>query len=188
MPSRMQVYFIDSEDYFNHVGKTKETETSKHDNDERTIFFTRGVLETVKRLRWDPKLIQCAGWITALVPLYVRNKMAGDPSFREAKVIYALLDDEFEGTLDARFVEKILGDGFHDEILSEMGNGPVDYKTLSKFAINQADAVIQIQQNTDAELVEYAVASGKPFLSFPGDDNLHTAIAEFYGTLMDSGK
>lgn len=186
MPSRMQVYFIDSEDYFNHNSKTKETVTSHHDNDERTIFFTRGVLETVKRLRWDPRLIQCAGWITALVPLYVRNRMSEDPSFRNVKIVYTLLDDEFEGTLDPRFLEKILGDGFQEEILEALGNNPVDYKTLSKFAIATADAVIQARAEADQELVEFARLSGKPFLSFPGEENLKTAFTDFCAKLLES--
>lgn len=185
LPSRMQVYFIDSEDYFHRSSKTKETEAFFEDNDERTIFFTRGVLETVKRLRWEPKLIQCTGWITALVSLYVRNKMADDPSFRNVKIIYTLLDDGFEGTLNERFVEKILADGFESELIELLGKEPVDYKTLSKFAIATADAIIQARENTDNELLEFAIGTGKPFLSFPGRENLAQASAEFYEGLLE---
>lgn len=186
MPSRMQVYFIDSEDYFHRSSKTKETEAFFDDNDERTIFFTRGVLETVKRLRWEPRLILCTGWITALVSLYVRNRMNDDPSFRNVKIIYNLLDDNFEGTLNERFVEKILADGFEEELLELLASGPVDYRTLSKFAIASADAVIQARENADDELVAFAIQSGKPFLSFPGAENLAQASADFYEGLLDS--
>lgn len=184
MPSRMQVYFIDSEDYFHRNTKTKETESSKEDNDERTIFFTRGVLETVKRLRWEPRLIQCSGWITALVSLYVRNKMADDPSFRNVKIVYTLLDDPFAGYFDKRFVEKLLAEGFEQELLELLGE-ETDYRTLSKFAIASADAVVQARAEADGDLVEFAAKSGKPFLPFPGEENLTQAIAEFYARLIE---
>lgn len=186
MPSRMQVYFIDSEDYFHHSSKSKETETFKDDNDERTIFFTRGVLETVKRLRWEPRIIQCTGWITSLVALYVRNKMAEDPSFRNVKIVYILVNDKFEGTLHERFVEKLLADGFNNEQLSMLGNEPVDYNTLTKFAVANADAIVQAQDETDSELVAFARESGKPFLEFPGDDKLADATADFFASLLQS--
>lgn len=184
MPSRMQVYFIDSEDYFHRSSKAKETEAFFDDNDERTIFFTRGVLETVKRLRWEPKLIQCTGWITALVSLYVRNKMADDPSFRNVKIIYTLLDDSFDGNLHERFVEKLMGDGFEKEFVDMLGDRPVDYKTLSKFGMSTADAIIQAQENTDEDLIHFAIETGKPFLSYPGEENITQAIADFCEGLL----
>lgn len=186
LPSRMQVYFIDSEDYFHRSSKGKETETSTHDNDERTIFFTRGVLETVKRLRWEPSIVQCSGWITALVSLYVRHKMAEDPGFRNLKIVYTLLNDPFEGTFDSRFVEKLTADDFASELLADLQGSDVDYTTLSKFAISNADAIIQADADASEELVAFAANSGKTFIPFPGDDDLIEACRTLYESLLES--
>lgn len=186
MPSRMQVYFIDSEDYFHRSSKGKETEVSPDDNDERTIFFTRGVLETVKRLRWEPALVQCSGWITALVSLYIQHKMSDDPSFRNVKTVYALMNDKFDGVFDQRFVEKLTQDGIPIEALEHIHPDGADYYSLSRLAISSADAIVQAEEEADDQLIDFAVASGKPFLSFPGEDNLIEACAEFYDALINS--
>lgn len=183
LPSRMQVYFIDGEDYFHRGLKSKETENSKEDNDERMIFFTRGVLETVRRLRWKPTIVQCSGWLTALVALYIRNKMADDPSFRNVKIIYTLLDDRFEGTLDLRFVEKLIADGFEEDLLEGLSGKNVGYDELTRFAINNSDAVIQARENVDRDLLLFANESGKPFVTYPGEENLIQAHQDLYETL-----
>ena len=107
-PSRMQVYFIDNDDYFHFSpDKRLETVSSPEDNDERQMFFVRGVIETVKKLRWDPALIFCTGWISALAPLYLKRIYQDDPSFANAKIIYDLRPENFEDTLDPRFAEKL---------------------------------------------------------------------------------
>lgn len=99
-PARMQVYFIFNEDYFSHnITKQLETESSPEDNDERSMFFVRGVLETVKKLRWNPEVIHCIGWITALLPLYIKHYYNDDPAFSESKVVYSLFDNDFEQPL-----------------------------------------------------------------------------------------
>jgi starch synthase len=110
--ARMQVYFIDNEDYF-HRKNTVANENNEEydDNDERAIFFARGVMETVKKLRWSPDVIHCEGWITALVPLYVKKSYNDDPFFKHSKVVYSIFDDEFKKPLDEKFMDKILMDG-----------------------------------------------------------------------------
>lgn len=184
MPSRMQVYFIDSEDYFHKSSKEKETEAYSEDNDERTIFFTRGVLETVKRLRWEPTLVQCSGWITSLVALYIRNKMADDPSFRNVKIIYSLMNDAFEGTFDTNFVDKLLADGFTSELLSTLAGHDVDHRTLMQLAMETADAIMVAEPEVSDELKEMARNSGKPFLSLPEFDEFTEACDAFYSSLL----
>lgn len=183
-PSRMQVYFIDNDDYFlRQRAEDLEINTMPEENDERAIFFVRGVIETVRKLRWESGVIHCSGWITALAPLYIKNVYAEDPSFAGAKMVYSLFGNGFEGTLDPRFQEKLRMEGFTDEQLASLGSDPVDFNTLNKFAIDHSDAIVQATADVDPELIEYAKASGKPFLPFPGEENYKDAYFNFYTSL-----
>ncbi|HUN21010.1 MAG TPA: glycogen/starch synthase [Muribaculaceae bacterium] len=186
LPSRMQVYFIDNDDYFQRHGSNGlEIATRPHENDERAMFFVRGVVETVKKLRWEPAFIHCQGWISALTPLYLKRMYAEDPSFRSSKIVYSLLDDKFDGTLDSRMAEKLSMDGFSaDDLKSLAATDAPDYKALSKLAIDFADGIAQGAENVDPELLEYAKASGKPFLPLTeaGEDRA-AAFAGFYESL-----
>ena len=147
------------------------------------MFYARGVIETVKKLRWDSQVIQCMGWISALAPLYLRHKYADEPAFAQAKVVYTLRDDAFEGTLDSRFVEKLRGQGFSDEDLAVLGTADVDYATLTKIAIDNSDALVVTTENVDPAVLEYARQSGKPMLEYPGDDKMVSSLVEFYHQL-----
>lgn len=183
-PARMQVYFIDNDDYFQrHAVADLEIRRTPEDNDERVMFFVRGVVETVKKLRWDPAIVHCSGWITALAPIYLKRIYREDPSFRLAKVVYALFDDTFPGALDPRFAEKLLMDQFAEEDIKTILDGPVDWLALNKLAIDYADGIAQASENIDPRLREYAMASGKPFLDYPGADEYVDAYAEFYRSL-----
>lgn len=183
-PSRMQVYFIDNDDYFqHHAVKEIEIRQTPEDNDERIMFYVRGVIETVKKLRWEPAIIQNIGWATALAPIYIKNLYDSDPSFRSAKVVYSLVDDDFEGTLDLRFIEKLKLDGLTDDDLKEIAEGPVDCLALNKLAIRHADGVVQLMENVDPQLIEYAKSIGKPFLPYSGDENNAQYYLDFYNSL-----
>ena len=183
-PSRMQVYFIDNDDYFlRHTTQGLETDLSPQDNDERIIFFVQGVVETVKKLRWEPSVIHCTGWVTALTPLFLKRVYADDPSFAGTRIVYSLYDKNFEGTLDARMVEKLRMDGFSDDDLKSLLGGDVDYKKLNKIAIDYADAIVQSSPDIDPELIEYAKNSGKPFLPYPGTENYAKAYLDCYLSL-----
>ncbi len=185
-PARMQIYFIDNDDYFtHHTSEEKDLEivSSPEDNDERIMFYVRGVVETVKKLRWEPAIVHCTGWISALAPMYLKRVYHEDPSFRSAKVVYAIYDEKFEGTLDSRMQEKLKMDGFSDEDIKTIANAPVDYIALNKLAIDYADAIVQASAEISPELAEYAKASGKPFMAFPGEENYVDAYADFYASL-----
>lgn len=183
-PARIQVYFIDNEDFFQrHMIKDLETRLSPAENDERILFYVRGVIETVKKLRWEPGIVHCSGWISAMAPLYLKKVYNDDPSFRSAKVVYSLFEESFEGTLDDRFVEKLKLEGFTDEDLKGLGSSPVDFETLCKFAIDYADAITQASPNVSPKLFDYAKASGKPFLEFPGEEGYIDAYNDFYNSL-----
>lgn len=186
LPSRMQVYFIDNDDYFQPLPeKGLETELLAADNDERIMFFTMGVIETVKKLRWQPAVIQCNGWVSSLVPLYLRRKYADDPTFRNSKIVYALYPESFDGALDARFAEKLQMSEFSQDDLSSIGDDPVDFVKLNELAMDYADAVIQVTGEVSPALVEYAKSTGKPFLEYDESADRSKQYMEFYRTLME---
>ena len=184
-PARMQVYFIDNEDYFlrGQTAKDLETRLSPEDNDERIMFYVRGVAETVKKLRWDPTLVHCSGWVSALAPIYLKKIYMEDPAFQNAKVVYSLFDDRFEGTLDERMMEKLKLEGFSDKDLASIAGNPVDWKALNKLAIDYSDGIIQASPEIDPELKEYIEKSGKKFLPYPGEEGYVNKYAEFYAQL-----
>lgn len=170
LPSRMQVYFIDNDDYFHRQGSEIEIYTEPQDNDERIMFFARGVIETVKKLRWAPAIVQCSGWATSLAPVYIRRLYSDDPTLRESRIIYAICNDNVPAPLDPKMVEKLRMDGFSDDDIRHLieAQDCIDAVALGKLAIDYSDAVIESMPGAAPELVEYAKASGKPFLAYPG--------------------
>ncbi len=185
-PSRMQVYFIDSDDYFlRHTSKGLETEVDPSENDERLMFYARGVIETAKKLRWTPDIIHCAGWISSLIPLYLHKTYSNDPTVRDAKVIYSIFDSKMPEGLGERALEKLKMDAFTDKDLKAFkGLDSIDTAALHRIAIDYADAIVQASENIDPEILEYAKASGKPFLTYqPDDETMAAKYLEFYKTL-----
>lgn len=184
-PSRMQVYFIDNDDYFFRAGaKQLETEASPADNDERMMFFVRGVIETIRKLRWDPAIIQCTGWMTALVPLYIKRLYEDDLSLTKTKLIYALRPEKFEGTLDKEFINKLKQLDLKEEDLNLITSNPVDWITLNKLAIDYADAIVESTGDIPQELTDYASKSGKPFLKYSGEEIQLEDYDTFYRSLI----
>lgn len=186
-PSRLQVYFIDNDDYFFHhtPGQELETITDAEHNDERSIFFVRGVIETVKKLRWDPNIVHCTGWVTGLVPLYIKAAYADDPTFSTSKVVYSLYNQPFEGDMDARFADKLKQQGFSDDDIKLVtdADGHFDYIALNKLAMDYSDAIVDSTPGTPAELIDYAKASGKPFLPYEKASEGPAEYFEFYKSL-----
>ncbi|MCM1036397.1 MAG: glycogen/starch synthase [Bacteroides sp.] len=183
-PSRMQVYFIDNDDYFlRHAADGLETETLFDENDERSIFFVRGVLETVRKLRWIPSLIHCTGWISALAPLFLKKVYSYDPSFADVKVVYSLFDQTFDGTMNEAMASKILSDEIAAGDIPHLA-GAAGLTELQKTAIDYADAICISSPGIPDELIEYARASGKPLLEYTGDEEgFAAAYKEFYLSL-----
>lgn len=138
---RMQVYFIDSEDYFkNRLVKFDKNNKLYKDNDERSIFFAKGVIETIKKLNWAPDLIHVHGWIASLLPLYLKNFYKDDPMFESTKVIVSLYDNQIKGKLDKKVVDKLKFDEIQDKNLSILDDPT--YENLYKISLALADGVI----------------------------------------------
>lgn len=186
-PARMQVYFIDNEDYFHRKAMIRDKKGKFfEDNDERTVFFGRGVLETVKKLGWAPDIITCSGWMSSLVPLYVKKAFKDNPLFSEAKVVCTLFNDEFPEKLSDKLTKKISLQGITKTDLKPYQNR--DYLSLMKGAIDHSDAIIQGSETINPELLEYARKSGKPFLDYPGAEKGEFVgpINEFYDKILES--
>lgn len=185
-PSRMQVYFIDNDDYFERAGaKELEINSSPDDNDERAIFFVRGTIETVKKLRWIPSVVHCSGWITALAPLYMRRMYQDDPTLKDSKIVYSIFNSTPVQDINPKIVDKLRMDGFSDDDLKALidADGKIDQIALGKLAIDFSDGVAAATADAPAELIEYAKASGKPFLEYPGAENYVEAHRQFYLSL-----
>ena len=114
--ARMQIYFIDNEDYFQrkHVFCDASNNFFK-DNDERAIFFARGVLETVKKLGWAPDIVHCHGWMSSLLPIYLKRAFVDNPLFSDTKVVYSIYDDDFAAPFNNNFAGKISLPGIKEE-------------------------------------------------------------------------
>ena len=180
--TRMQVYFIDNDDYFlNRMEAADENGNEYEDNDERAIFYARGVLETVKKLRWRPDVIHCHGWMSALAPLYLKKAYREEPSFRDSKVVYSLYEEGFRQPLSDSFASKVLVKGVNKKDLADVKN-PVDFVELNKLAIDYVDGIVQQSEHVDERLLEYVRQSGKPFLPYSAD-HFADACNNFYDLL-----
>jgi len=170
--ARIQVYFIDNEDLFQHRRGLKDAFGVEYsDNDVRTIFFCRGVLETVEKLRWAPGIIQCSGWMSALVPLYVKRAFGTTPFFAESKVIVALDDSEYVSPFGSHFADKLMIDGIIGNDVRSIAGLPVGYEELMHIAIDYADAVICTTLQCNTRLVNYAQNRGKNVRNMAGADS-----------------
>lgn len=181
--ARMQIYFIDNEDFFHRKFTIRDKANKFYtDNDERSIFFSRGVLETVKKLGWGPDIVHCHGWISALVPLYVKRAYKDNPLFSDSKVIYSVYNDDFSEGFRKDFDKKIKLPGITAKDLKYYKDA--NYVSLTKAAIEYADAVIMGSETISPELEAYINTLNKPVLPFQPADNYIDAYNEFYDSLL----
>ncbi len=186
--ARMQVYFIDNDDYFQHkLQEVDENGQEYEDNDSRAIFYARGVIETVKKLRWSPDIIHCHGWMTALAPLYIKKVYKDEPSFRDSKIIFSVYENDFKNKFPQDFVSKLMLKEIADEDLASI-QGEVDYTALMKLAVDYSDGVIQNSENVDQEIMDYARGKNIPVLDFQSPDNYVDAFNDFYDKVWETEK
>ena len=182
--ARIQIYFIDNDDYFyRRKGLVDANGEEYKDNDERSIFFARGVLETVKKLRWTPNIVHCSGWMSALTPLFIKKLYADTPFFENTKVVLSLDSDEYATPFGSKFSTKILGGGILNTDIRSIAGLPVGYEDLMRLAIENADAIVLASENVNQRLLNYAQNSGKPIMPYAGEDK--EAYLNFYNGLLD---
>lgn len=183
--ARMQVYFIDNEDYFHRKHTLcDERQNYFEDNDERAIFFARGVLETVKKLRWAPDLIHCHGWISAFVPILVKRAYNDDPLFAKSKVVYSVYNDGFENSFRANVRNKIMIEGVTKKDV-EILKTP-DFINVSKLAINFSDGIIFGSPEINKDVDEYIKSLDKPVLNYHDKDSYVESFNNFYDQILNN--
>lgn len=183
--ARMQIYFIDNEDFF----QRKFTLTDKNgecfdDNDERAVFFSRGVIETVKKLGWAPDIVHCSGWFSSFLPLYFKTVLKENPLFSDAKVIFSIFDDDFAGQLNKDIVKKLKAKEMTDTDL-EFYIEP-NYVNLCKAAVNFSDGVIFSSDKINPDVEQYVLNSEKTLLKIQSMESYIDEHNDFYDEILVS--
>ena len=181
----MQVYFIDNQEFFSRKAILTERASNKYfeDNDERAMFFARGVAETVKKLGWQPDIIHCHGWFTSLLPLYIKKYYNDDPIFSDSKMVVSVYNDEYPKTLNKKLSHKLTLDGFNKKDVKHISQEP-NFINMLKQSIEFSDGVIQGSDSISADLVKHIKKTGKPFLAFKDELEYMDAFNEFYDGIL----
>lgn len=183
--AKMQVYFIDNEEYFKRKSICKDKEGKYHqDNDERAMFFCKGVLETVKKLGWTPDIVHCHGWMAGFMPLYLKKMYANDPHFENVKIVYTSYDQGEVGVLNDRVIDKLKFDNFVDKDIELLKNPTIN--NLNILGIKWADAVSIGSETINKTISSYIEESGKPVLNYQTAETLITAHQDFYNNILEN--
>jgi len=169
--ARIQIYFIDNEDFFHRRrGVADEKGVEYKDNDERSIFFARSVLETVRKLRWTPDIVFCSGWMSALAPIFLKKAYADTPFFSGSRIVLAIDDNEYATPFSTKFAGKIMIDGLRANDVRSIAGFPVGYEELMRLAVDNADAVVLTRPSVNQRVLNYAETSGKPLMKYNQND------------------
>ncbi len=182
--AKMQVYFIDNDEYFKRKSTCLDSEGNFHaDNDERAMFYCKGVAETVKKLGWKPDVIHCHGWMSAFMPMFLKKMYADDPHFEDVQIVYTTYNQIDEGIFDARIIDKLKFDKFEEADMEVMKDPTVG--NLNKLGIQWADAIGIGSETINETISSYIKESGKPVLEYQNEETLITAHQDFYNTLLE---
>ncbi|MEO5776435.1 MAG: glycogen/starch synthase [Flavobacterium sp.] len=180
---RIQVYFIDNDEYFKRKATFSDEDGVMYpDNDERAIFFAKGVVETVKKLNWVPDIIHVHGWMASLLPIYMKHYYKDEALFSETKIVTSVYSQSFDGTLDTEMINKIKFDGVPQDAIQELEIP--NYENLIKAAVKHSDGVIIASENVSSSLTKFIESSGKPFLPFAPKDKFAEAYTNFYKSML----
>jgi starch synthase len=180
--ARMQVYFIDNDEFFKRKSMFHDENGNFHgDNEDRAIFFCRGVFETVKKLGWSPEIIHCHGWMSAFVPLYLKTFYGNDPHFSDAKSIYTPYNDDIDEPLSSEVINKLKADNIEESDVELLKDPSV--LNLHKLAIKWSDGVTCGCDTINEELLSFTKDQNKMVLGFHGEETLVEACKDFYQTV-----
>lgn len=180
--TKVQVYFIDNDEFFARKGQTTDEEGKAYeDNGERLAFFARGVIETIKKLRWVPDVIHCQGWMAALVPILVKEYYKDEAAIANAKVVTSLFSETQEEKLEKEMKDCIVAGNITREMLDKY-NDEMDVNELMKIAIDYSDGVIQSSKDVNPELIKYAEEADCKFINIDSED-FAAKYVEFYDSL-----
>lgn len=180
--ARMQVYFIDNEEFFSRKAAVEDANNNFYeDNDERSIFFARGTLETVRRLRWKPDVIHCHGWFSGVAPLYVKKAFKEDPLFSKTKIVYSFYDERYDMNFSPNFRGKAIWDGITRKDTNALD--AADYMSMQRLIMQYSDAFVLVGENVHPEILTALSSTRKPVIKH----NQETYVADYlklYETLL----
>ncbi len=180
---RLQVYFIDNEEFFPRRQMFHDVEGNfMNNNDERMMFYCKGVIETVRKLGWKPDIIHCQGWFSSLVPMYIKKLYSEDPLFEDVKIIYSVFNNSFPGVLSNDLPQKLLFEDLNPKDVAPIKKSNI--LNLHKFAINYADAIVKARHIIDKRISTYINDSNKPFMHYPGEEEFVDAYHHFYDQFL----
>ena len=180
---RIQVYFIDNDEYFKRKATFSDEEGKLFtDNDERAIFFAKGVVETVKKLNWNPDIIHVHGWMASLFPLYLKKYYSDEPLFEQSKIVTSVYNKSFEGTLHKELIEKIAFDGIEKEAIAPLEDP--SYSNLLKVAVDHSDAVVVASETLPEDLQKHIDSLSKPVQPYVSIYEFEDAYTNFYNTAV----
>lgn len=181
--ARMQVYFIDNDEYFKRKNTYLDDKNNEFaDNDERTMFFCRGVLETVKKLGWKPDVIHCHGNMTSLMPMYIKDVYKNDPHFVDTKIVYSIYNKGFNKNWEDKFEEKLKFEGFNDSIIEAIKDG--SYTNINKLAMEYADGLILGSDTIEEDLKAVFDASEKLKMEYVEGGVHPKEVSEFFDKVI----
>jgi starch synthase len=187
LPSaKMQIYFLDNEDFFNKRNYFEDDNGKFYaDNDERMIFFNKGVIEIILKLGWIPDIVHCHGWLCSLVPMYARTVHKNESVFKNTKFIYTVYENGFTETLGKEFINKATVTGQPLESFKYLDDPKCN--DLYMTGVTFADGIVIGTQETDGDLMNFILEADKPVLPFQqfGTDNFVENHYEFYNSLLD---
>jgi len=181
--AKMQVYFIDNEDYFHRKSVFHDKQNNFYeDNDERAIFFCKGVIETVRKLGWAPDIVHCNDWITSLIPLYIKTTYKNDPLFKNTKTVFSIYDNEFSHKFGTDLLDKVKMIDIEDSMLS--GLETVDYKGFIKLGMEFSDVIIKAE-DTQIDGLEKINGNGtKEMETIEDGENFTESYYNLYNELV----
>ena len=182
--AKMQVYFIDNEEYFKRKSDLIDHDGKAHkDNDERMIFFCKGVAETIKKLGWSPDVIHCHGWFSSLLPMFVKNMYKDEPLFANSKIIYSVYNENPNQKVNKKLYDKLGFENINSEFLEKIKDP--SYDNLNKIGAEFADGIIYGSEDINDNLNSWLKEQNKPLLDYAGTTDYVEAYDNFYDEVLE---
>lgn len=181
MPQRIQVYFIDNDEYFTQRNVYQDNNGNEYpDQVERCLFFARGIADTIRKLRWTPDIIYCQGWFAAVAPMFLKKAVGEDPCFKKAKIVFGLFNNAFSNPWPATTSHTLKVEGITKSDISDIKDKPVDHSTLCKFAIKYCDGIIVTDPGIDQSIIDYAESNNKKILDVSANSEIDSKVYSEY--------
>jgi len=182
--ARMQVYFLDNDEFFKRKSVFEDDKGKLHeDNEERMVFFCKGALETVKKFGWAPDIVHCHGWMTSLIPLFLKTVYLEDPIFKSSKVLYTVYKDSLESSFSERFLQLAAINNLSPDDLKPFSKGKKI--TLHEGGLSYADAIIEGSEKLNKSVQKAIADRDVPKLSHQPEEDMPSACLQFYRELLE---